>query len=96
MAHRVVPQNSESLVAQLLIKGQCLEIERITMRMNAAPGQGFTFRGGHEAAANAALPIIFRHPELLDKQPVPMGVSDQATNNDAVASGKHGETPIIF
>ncbi len=96
MTNRIVGQDSKSPVAELLIERKRLKIECVAMGMNAATNQGFTFCGRHEAAAYSALSMVFSNPELLDKQPVPMGISDKAADNDTVAPGKCGEIMIIF
>ena len=96
MTDGVIRQTSEDLVAQLLIKRQRLEIERVAMGMDAATGHGFTFRGSHEAGADSVLSMAFSDPELLDKQPVPVGVSDQATDDDSIAAREDGEIAIVF
>lgn len=96
MTRWIIGQSAESAVTQLMIEWECLEIECIAMRMNAATGQGLAFCGSHEAAAYSALSMVFSNPELLDKQPVPMGISDKTADNDAVATGECGEITIIF
>ncbi len=96
MTSWIIGQGSKSPVAEPLIERKRLKIECVAMRMNAATSQGFTLCSRHEAAAYSALSMVFSDPELLDKQPVPMCISDKATDNDAVATGKCGETTIIF
>lgn len=67
MAHWIVIQTSENLIASLLIKRQRLKIKGIAMGVKAPASQRFTFRSSHQTAANSTPPMTFSDPELLDK-----------------------------
>jgi len=86
MTNGIVVQLAKNFITELLIERECLEVESITMHMDATAIGRLAFGREHEALSQATTPERFGNPKLFYKQPIPVSETEQATNNFAVVT----------
>jgi hypothetical protein len=87
VASGVVVQLSKDAIAESLVKGEGLKVEGVAMGMEATAGMRLVLRCPHQAASDALAPESLRHPKLLDEEPAPVRVADQAANKLRAETG---------
>ncbi len=86
VANRIILQLAEDLVTELLVERKRLEIVSITMRVGTSATTRLVFRRLHESPAKSTSPKSVCNPKLLDEQPVPMRVTEEAADNLSVVT----------